>query len=181
MRSELIAGDTLDFRTSVPSYPASAGWTLTYRMMPRSGGVAITFNAGADGDDYRVQVGASTTANWAPSEYSWSAYVAKAGERYTVEQGLATILANLGTATNFDGRSHARKVLDAINAVLEGRASKDQQEYTIGDRSLKRTPIPDLLVLRDRYQMEVANEDAQAQIAAGSANPRMVRVRFGRA
>jgi hypothetical protein len=30
------AGDTLDFTTSVPDYPASAGWTLKYRLVPRT-------------------------------------------------------------------------------------------------------------------------------------------------
>ena len=33
--SLFYAGDTLDFTTSVAAYPASAGWTLKYRLAPR--------------------------------------------------------------------------------------------------------------------------------------------------
>lgn len=54
-----------------------------------------------------------------------------------------------------DLRSHAKKVLDAIEAVLEKRATKDQESHTIAGRSLSRTPIADLLMLRDRYRAEL--------------------------
>lgn len=167
MRSELIAGDTLDFTTSVPDYPASAGWTLTYKLIPRTAGTVISFNAAADGDDYRAQVAAATTAAWAAGEYSWTAYAIKAGERHTVEQGTVKILADPAVVTAYDGRSHARKVLEAIEAVLENRATLDQKSYAIGGRSLERTPIADLLVLRDKYKSEVVREDAASRVANG--------------
>lgn len=177
----LTAGDTLDFTTSVPDYLASAGWTLKYRLAPRGSGSAIDIVAAASGDDYVVQVAASTTGSWAAGFYAWAAYVEKSGERYTVGDGELQIrVASSTLAAGTDKRSHARKVLDAINAVIEGRASKDQQEYTIGSRSLKRTPIEDLLVLRDKYRQEVANEAAAESVAAGLGNPRRAGVRFNR-
>ena len=49
---------------------------------------------------------------------------------------------------------HVRRVIDAIEAVIERRATKDQKSYSIDGRSLERTPIDELLLLRDRYRAE---------------------------
>ena len=40
IQTTLIAGDSLSFRTAVPAYPASAGWALAYRFVPRLSGDA---------------------------------------------------------------------------------------------------------------------------------------------
>jgi hypothetical protein len=137
----IIAGDTLDFTTSVSGYPASAGWTLKYRLIPRVSGTPITITAatGSDGSSYRVTVAPVTTAAYVAGEYTWYAWVEKSGARVTVEDGLVTIKGDPSTLTTLDGRTSARKIFDAITAVIEGRASKDQEEYAIAGRSLKRT------------------------------------------
>lgn len=170
----LTAGDTLDFTTSVPDYPATEGWTLKYRLAPRAAGTAIDITATADGDDYDVQVAASTTASWAAGYYTWTAYVELGSERYTVGRGQLQIRASSVTlAAATDGRTHARIVLDAINATIEGRATKDQQEYTIGNRSLKRTPLADLINLQQLYQAKVNAED---NAAAGRSSRLVARL-----
>lgn len=175
----LTAGDTLDFITSVPDYPASAGWTLKYRLAPRAAGTAYDITATASGDDYRVQVAAATTANYAPGDYTWTAWVELGAEVYTVDRGQLEIRARSSTlAAGHDGRSHAQKVLDAIEAVLEGRASLDQQEYAINGRSLKRTPLADLMRLRQLYRNEVQGEDAANRLEAGLGGGRKVQVRL---
>jgi len=170
----LTAGDTLDFTTSVPDYPASEGWTLKYRLAPRAAGTAIDITATADGDDYDVQAAASTTISWAAGFYTWTAYVELAAERYTVGRGQLQIRAASTTlAAATDGRTHARIVLDAINATIEGRATKDQQEYSIGSRSLKRIPLMELLKFRDQYQAKV---NAEENKAAGRSNRLVARL-----
>lgn len=177
MKSTIIAGDTLDFTTTVADYPPGDGYTLTYKLVPRSSGSVITFSASASGDDYRVQVGPSTTATWAAGDYTWAAYAIKSGARYTVDQGLLTVKPDPATASTLDGRSHARKVLDAVEAVLENRATLDQQEFQIGGRMLKRMPVSDLMKLRSRYASEVEREDANAKLAAGLGVARRIQVR----
>ena len=82
--TELIVGDTLQFDTDVPDYPASDGYTLTYRLVPRVSGSAIEITATADGDTFAVNVAAATTAAWTAGEYSWHSYVTLSGARYTV-------------------------------------------------------------------------------------------------
>ena len=182
-QQELIQGDSLVFTTSVPDYLPAAGYTLTYRLVRRdAAGTAITFSATASGDLYAVSVAPATTATWTPGTYTWAAYASKAGERYTVASGELVIKADPATVTApYDNRSHARKVLDAIQAVLENRATTDQQQVSIAGRTLTRIPVAELLVLRDRYRADVANEDAATRMAAGSKNPRFIGVRFTRA
>jgi hypothetical protein len=175
LQNLITAGDTLDFTTSVPEYPASEGWTLKYRLAPRAAGAAIDITAAADGDDYDVQVVAATTIGWATGWYTWTAYVEKAAERYTVDRGQLEIRAASTTlAAGSDNRTHARKVLDAIESVIEGRATLDQQEYAIAGRSLKRMAIDELMRFRRIYQSEVKAEE----LAAGIGTARTLQVRL---
>ena len=178
----LTAGDTLDFPVVVDGYKASDGWTLKYRLAPRAaGGNAIDLTAADDGDDYRVQKAAATTAGWAAGFYSWTAWVEKDSESYTVERGTLEIKADSRLlAAGHDSRGHVQKVLDAIRAVIENRASKDQQAYTIAGRSLQRTPIADLLMLESRYASMLRAEQAAEKVAAGLPNPNRGGVRFTR-
>lgn len=181
MLQTLIAGDTLSFPTSVPEYPASDGWTLTYRLVPRSSGSVITITASAVGDDYEVNEAAAVTALWGAGEYTWAGYVTKGTERYTVDQGTITVKPNPGSATTWDGRTHARKTLDAIEAVIANRATMDQEEYAINGRSLKRTPVAELIKLRSFYKAEVFREEEAERMSAGLGSRRRVYVRFGQA
>jgi hypothetical protein len=71
-------------------------------------------------------------------------------------------------------------MLEAINALLEGRATKDQQSYRIGDRELTRIPVPELLKLRDYYKAEAQRETNAAALASGVGRPRTILTRFGR-
>jgi hypothetical protein len=106
------------------------------------------------------------------------ARVSLGGEVHTVATGKITVLASFASAT-LDNRSQAQRTLDSINATIEGRASIDQQKIEIGGRLLWRTPIPELLVLRDRYAAMVNNEKAADDIANGRGNRKRFFVRFG--
>lgn len=169
---EIVAGDTLDFSVSVADYPATDGWTLKYRLTPQFTSpvqAAVTLTAVADGADYDVQASPATTALWAAGFYTWARWVEKVGARQTLDEGgqLEVKADPSATVQGFDSRSHARIVLDAIEAVIQGRATKDQQEYTIGSRSLKLTALKDLEYLRDKYRNEVRAEENEERIDAG--------------
>jgi len=173
----LTAGDTLDFPAVVADYKASAGWTLKYRLAPRVSGVVIDITATASGDDYRVQVNATTTAGWATGFYSWAAFVEKGSERYSVSRGTLEIrVSSVAMPAGFDSRTHAQKTLEAIKAVIEKRATMDQQEYTIQGRQLKRMPMADLIAFRKEYERMVNSELATE---AGIPSGPMGRIRYG--
>ena len=184
MRDRIIAGDTLDFVTTLPDYPASGGYTLKYRLHPRASGSAIDITCTASGDDHRCGAAASVTALWVAGEYSWSCWVEKGAERYSGTaypwRGECTILPNPATTAVYDARSPARIALDAINAFLSGSTDLSVRRYSIQGRELERWAPGELLVLRDALKAEAWREDAAAQIEAGGGNPRRVYVRFAR-
>ncbi len=182
MNRTLIVGDTLDFPTSIPDYPASSGYVLTYRLIPRTSGTPITIISGANGDDYRTQVEAVTTTDWADGEYSWFADVAKDGDVFTVDSGVVTLLPNPRTATAYDGRSPARKALDAVNAVLSTWGTNAHvQEYTIGNRSMRFATKAEAIQQRDMLKAEVWREEERDRTAAGQPSRRIISTRFSNA
>lgn len=172
LQDQITAGDTLNYTVSVPQYPATAGWVLKLRLVPRSTGVAATYTAAASGADHRVTVSAAVTATWVAGAYGWATWVEKAGERYSLQSGQVTVLADPAQALeSADTRTHAQKVLDAVQAVIEGRASSTQAEYQIAGRAVKHIPMAELLALRDRYAWMVRAEKSPA--TAGILNVRL--------
>lgn len=176
----LYAGDDLDFDTEVEDHSAADGWSLVYRLVPRSSaGTAIQITGIARGAAFNIRALSSVTAAWGPGVYTWRSWVIKGDERQTVGEGITEILADPATvAAGYDGRSHARICLDAIQAVIQNRATLDQEEVSIGGRSLKRTPLADLLKLRSAYIAEVGREVQAERLALGLDSGRRVYVRF---
>lgn len=184
MRDLLIAGDTLDFVTSVPAYPASAGYTLKYRLAPRISGTGIELTATTSGtDDYRVLVAPSATANWVAGEYSWSAWVEKAGERRVVDNGLSTIQPDPGTVAAYDARSKAQIALeDAQNALASFQASGGRvKRYSIAGREMEFDDASGLLKLVSYWQGIVTREAAAEALRRGQPDPRRVYIRMSNA
>ena len=174
-QTTLTAGDTLTYLTTIAGYPASAGWVLKYRLVPRVSGTAQTLTSTASGDDHRITVAASTTASWTAGEYGWTSWVENGSEVYSVETGQLTVAPDPRTmAVGTDTRSHAERMLDAIKATLEGRATDAHLEIEINGRRLRYLPPADLLVLRDRYAWEVRAQ--RAAIAGTSINRLQVRL-----
>jgi hypothetical protein len=77
-----------------------------------------------------------------------------------------------------DWRSHARKMLDAIEATLEDSATKTQLDlvsYSIGGEVSLTRDRELLLKLRAQYTLELADEDGVDRISN-----RHIYVRFGK-
>lgn len=173
--ASVVAGDTAKWQKYLGDYPANDGWTLTYTFVNAS--VRFTATASAVGADHLVNASAATTTAWAAGTYDWRAQVSKAGEVFTVGSGRLVVKPSFSAAT--DARSQARRMLEAVEAVLEGRASSAVQDYQIAGRSLRHIPIPDLLTLRDRLRMDVTREETAADLAAGKGPRGRIQVRFG--
>lgn len=173
--ASLYAGDTATWLKTLPDYPAGQGWVLFYELV--NGQRRLHFTAAAQGNDHLVNVAASDTAQWAPGQYDWRARVSRDSQVFTVATGRTAVQPSFAEAV--DARSTARRTLEAIEAVLENRASSATAEYQIAGRQLKYIPIPELLTLRDRYRRDVRDEEAAARMAAGLGHPGRIHVRFG--
>lgn len=163
---KIRAGDSVTWRVPVPEYPQEAGWQLHYALL---GASAINLSAtGGVGGDYRIETAATDTRAWQPGAYRWVAYVTGSdGERLTLCSGTLDIAPDLLTGEPGDARSHARRMLELIEAALEKRIPKDQQSYEIDGQRLDRIPIERLEALRLRYQREVSREQSGGRGGGG--------------
>lgn len=159
-------------------YPP-ASYALTYSLRLESAGTEIEITASESGGDYLVEVASATTAAYTAGKYRWQAYITRSSDsqRITIGTGWVEVVANRDAATG-DPRTHARIVLAAIEAVIEGKATKDQQSYSVEGVSLSRYAWPELVALRARYRDEVAREDAAERRAAGKPSRRKIRAMF---
>lgn len=155
---ELRAGTTWQWRREdlVADYPASS-WTLKYWFKQLSAsGAHIELTAAADGDNFSIVASAATTAAYTAGKYAWAAEVSGgSSEVYEIDRGELLVLARFDQAVSLDFRKHAQKMLDAIEALLEGRAVADINEYTIGTRHIKKMTPKELMDWRGYYRAEV--------------------------
>ena len=180
--TQFRAGDTVKWIKSLADYPASAGWTLKYRLINSAAKYDIT--ASASGDDHSVTVAASASALYTAGSYQWQAYVEKGSERYTVGTGTIDVLVNLaGLSAAYDTRSHVKKTLDAIEAAIEA-IDKGVLSYTISvggsSRTFTKRNFDELIKLRSLYKSEYTQELAAERVAKGLDSGRRVGVRFRR-
>lgn len=184
----IIAGDSLELSLSFDGYDPSE-WDVWIALRGNSQSINIkTGESGVDIDtsagNFDIVVDPAATAEYIAGDYQYAIIMYQSEiqgegedaeevitERKTVERGMATVMPDL-TAFSGDTRSHVKKVLDAIEAVIENRATKDQMSYSIAGRSLSKTPLPDLERLRDRYRYEY-NMEVRAMNGLGLKQARI--------
>lgn len=74
--------------------------------------------------------------------------------------------------------SHAKTMLDAIEAVLEGRIDSDVEQYQIAGRQITKIPILELKKLRDDYRAEYKKEQKIENIKLGKSSTQIMHARF---
>tara|TARA_R100000479_G_scaffold164263_1_gene103063 strand:+ start:343 stop:933 length:591 start_codon:yes stop_codon:yes gene_type:complete len=179
----LVVGDRWTWRRPdlVTDYP-TADYALTYEFHEDSGGGGshkFTITATETTTDYIVEIASATTASYTAGEYNWYAFITRSSDsqRIAIDEGHTKLELNFAN-TNADNRSHAKKVLDAIQAVLENRASQDQMSYSIAGRSLSRMTIDDLMRFRDRYRAEYNREIKLKRIKNKQDTGNTIKARF---
>lgn len=164
--TSITAGLSLKCEVVTDDYPAP-DWELTAILR---GPASIDLTAVVSGTAHVFAETAATTGAWQPGLYAVSVRATSGDDVHEVEAGQVTIAADLvAIQEDHDPRGHAQRTLAAIEAVIEGRATRDQQSYTINGRTLVRTSIADLLMLRDRYKKEVA------ELNSGGRHKKLVR------
>lgn len=184
MLQELFAGESLNFTTAGGAYPASSGWVLKYRLVPRTTGQSvIDITASASGDDHLVALAASTTGGWFADNYTWTSYVEKAGERYVIESGQIVIKPNpLNLTAGYDGRSQAQKALDEAKAAYAAYTASGgtKRKYRIGEREVEFNTAADIIKTISYWEAEVAGEAASDRLAKGLRPKNRILTRFVR-
>lgn len=152
---EIGAGVTFKVTACLPVYPAP-DWSIDLILR---GASQIDISSVSNSENHELSAAATVTKDWKPGRYRYEIRASSGDDVVTVETGELKIAPDLSAqVAGFDGRDHVRRVLDSIEAVIENRATIDQQHYQINNRSLTRTPMSDLLKLRDKYRAELAGQ-----------------------
>lgn len=160
---EVFAGTTWAWEVVVSDYSAADGWSLLYVFTNSAGAFSFPDDGTASGTTFSVNVDSATIAGKTPGAYTWQLFAIKGADKRFVSSGPITVKADItGGSTALDSRTHVKKTLDALEAVIEGKASSDQLSYSIAGRSLTRMSPDELLKWRDRYRAEYAQEQATA-------------------
>lgn len=177
--AKVRAGDTVTWLKSLADYPAGT-WTLYYRFINATAKIDIT--ASASGDAHLVSVPITITDDWVVGDYTYIAWVTAGTERVTVAQGRITVLPNLAAiaTAGYDSRTHAKKMLDAIDASILSLSSGERLaviEAEIAGRRFK-YDFNGLMKLRNIYAAQVSAEENAERASLGLGSRNKLNVRF---
>ena len=178
----IYSGDTVRWTESAtPDYSSTTGWSASFAMRHATGNDALTVSGVADGaGGWTFTLSATQTAALHVNGHWWQIVVTKAAERFTLGTGSLEVKANIPASGNtFDGRTQAQIDLEAVRAAMRAIVTGGAtQEYSIGNRSLKKMPMADLIALESKLKADVAREARADRLAKGMNSGRSVFVRF---
>lgn len=174
--NELIAGDAWNWTITLCDYSPTL-YTLKY-FFRGAQKLDLAAVASAEGSSYVITANSAQTSTLDAGTYAWQMCVFDAsGNRTELVRGTVEVVADIfAMAEGTDGRSWVKTALDAVQAVLENRASRVESEYQINGRML-RLMDPDKLLdlearLRNRYDAELRESGQRKR------NSNQVLVRF---
>jgi metal-dependent amidase/aminoacylase/carboxypeptidase family protein len=150
---ELTAGDLWTWTEILSDHPAPT-WALTYYFR---GAKALSAPATPNGANHVISVAADATKAFPPGNYEWQARVVNGLTVVTIGTGRVAINPNLADIQS-DARTFNQRVLEALQAVIENRASTDQLTLSINGRSISRMTWDEIHAAYDRYRLAVAAE-----------------------
>jgi len=158
---------------------------LTYYFRLNTAGEGASATGVAYENGWKVTLPAATSAamDASPNWYFQALLTAISGGAVTeYSRGQIEVQASLvyaGSPAAFDGRTQSQKDLDAVQAAIRSLMTGGAtQEYRIGNRSLKRYDLTELLALESRLKAVVARENKAKLIASGLGDPNNLYVRF---
>lgn len=167
------AGDSAAWTATLQDYPASAGWTLSYRLLSQAG-VAQDIETTPVGDDYHVSLTTADTAAWPAGNATLVKIVSKGSERITLGAPVVAILPNLATAPTYDGRTQNEKGLADAEAALAAYVAAGQMHvegYEVAGRTMKFRTVQDIKDLIAHYRVAVMRDRTAQALLNGDQPP----------
>lgn len=173
----ITIGDTITWDETLDDFPASASWVVTYNLTSKDARFVSTH--AAVGDDHRITI---VTTSLEEGHYDWAKKITDGSSTFTLAFGILDVDPDLSAdTTGVDRRSYAAITLEAIEALLQGKATKDQTSYSLNGRALSRYSIDELTAWRAQLRSEVNDERQKARRKSGGKSHANVKTRFSSA
>jgi len=154
---KITAGESVSWSVTLDDFPASAGWVVTYTLVKSDTRIQIVSTA--NGINHLVEIPYTTTADYTAGEYRYQAHVSNAVERYQVATGIIEVLPDFATkTTGHDARTWLEIAIDALEAAIEGRASKTQLQQSINGIQVQHLDLNDQLTALSRLKRILAGK-----------------------
>jgi len=176
----IFQGNTATWLQSSQDYPPSDAWVLSYVFTSALNSFSISGGDITDdgANTFTILLPAATTAGYLAAVYSWVALVSKGVDRHAIARGRWCVEPDPAAATAIEARTHAEIMVAALEALIQGRATSDQQSYTIQGTSVSRLSPAELEEWRDKYRSEVNQAQASEALAAGRTANKSIRMKL---
>ena len=174
--TEFIRGDTVSWTKAFASYLPEDGWSLTYYFTSQSDYQTIAASDNGDGS-FLAAINLAASQAFEAGTYQWQAVVTKTDEQKTLDSGTVVVKPGfVGVSAGFDDRTFAKKVLDKLEELILSTADHEETNLAIDGVSMSFETKADLIVARDRFKREVAEQKLAEDLANGQQHG--IRVRF---
>lgn len=189
----IYAGDDLEWVESFPeddagnALKASLGWTFKYNIINSSGLCQVSSadiaSSAYQTDDHKFSLTSANTAGWNAGKYLATGYCVNGTETQVIGRKTIEIKINVLTAQSYDFRTHARKALEAIEAAIERRATKEQMQLSLStgggsSRAVQFMTLEELIKARAYYKSLVDQEIAEEKMDNGESPGGRVKLQF---
>ena len=159
-----IQGAKVEWTRDLADFPASA-WTLTYTFLSPTHTFTVT--GVASGDTHAATIASAASLDVPAGEYQWQALADDgAGDVKAIDSGFLIVDRRYSQhAEGFELRSFARRMLELIEARIEGTADRDDLSYSTEGLSVSRYSPEQLEERRSFYRRLVVAEDRKARAA----------------
>lgn len=187
--SEVTAGDTIKWTRTLGDYPTNASWEIAYRLRgDKNYLLDWETEVTPSGSGFLVNVPSSTSTTWVPGLYTLFGFASLLvdGQRQQFYRAQLTVHPNHGNATTvigaFDGRTHAQKALEAIEAMMLNAASREEENYVVSygniSQSVRLWSPEQRIKLHAYYSSLRKDEIAAERVKSGKASGARILVKF---
>jgi hypothetical protein len=186
--ASIIAGYSLSWLVPQGEFSPDDGWDIRYVILSESAQLFINPPSGTNSGS-RVDNGDGTwTVSMSPAQtttladgkrHRFIGYVFDGTDEHVVDESIVLVKADPKTASaGLDPRSNDEVMLEAVRAVMAGKATDDQAAKSIGGRSLSRYSWGELLEVEKELIARVDRQKQKERIRKGLPSGRKVLARM---
>lgn len=175
-----FAGDSINWQIDFTNFKSIDGYLLNLVFVNTKDKFTVNSNGNTDGS-FSVAIAGTVTSNYKNGKYLLFIVLTRLSDNFTkqIEYGYLEIKENILHVAELDNRTHAEKMIELINLILEGKIEDDVSSYSINGRQLNKYSFKELIELRNQYKLEVEAEKIKKDIKEkGFSNRNKLKILF---
>lgn len=165
--STITQGDTLKLTITSVTYNDTDSYAIiVYLTGPTGTPVPYTFTTTLETGStnrYELLVPVTVTLGFRKGLYTYAIVADDGTNQFTIESGTTDAVERADLVSGTELRTQNVIILEALRALIVGKASQDQKSYSINGRSLERLAWADLLQAEQLYTDKVKKEEGRSR------------------